>query len=447
MSPWLFLIASLCGAWFSYNVYRPAFAGERRAAISFFAGWLVGELALHVIAAQVLATAVFVWAGALRAWPGWLGLLICVVSWIALGMHYWSAYAAEALVEQALQDGLGADYRRRITSELAARFPSAVDWRPIVRPFPMRHPDVERVRNVPFARAMGIDLKLDLYRHRSRPRDCPTLLQIHGGAWVIGSKDQQAIPLMLHLAARGWVCITANYRLSPHATFPDHLVDVKRALRWIREHGAEHGANPEFVVVTGGSAGGHLAALTALTANELEYQPGFEGVDTRVDACVAFYGVYDFLDRHQLWRHEGLARLLEQQVMKAARHESPEAYAKASPMSRVHAEAPPFLIIHGGRDTLVPVEEARRFAATLRTAASRPVAYAEIPEAQHAFEIFPSLRTTLAIHGVERFLAYVYSDYLGRRQHTMDGLAAEPAAADPGGSEAWAAPFYQARSV
>ena len=71
---------------------------------------------------------------------------------------------------------------------------------------------------------------------------------------------------MYHLAARGWVCVAINYRLSPQATWPDHLVDCKRALAWIREHIAEYGGDPDYVVVTGGSAGGHLTAMMGLTA-------------------------------------------------------------------------------------------------------------------------------------------------------------------------------------
>jgi len=415
--PWLFLLVSLVGAWFTYNAYQPRYAPQRIAAISFFAGWLTTELALHHIAWQALATLLFMRLGALHAWPGVLGLLITVGSWIGLWRCYGRARDAEGVVERALAGDLGTDYRSRILPEVAAAFSPTIDWRQIILPFPMRHPDVERVRDIRYTRVAGLDLKLDIYRHRSRPQNCPTLLQIHGGGWVIGNKNQQGIPLMLQMAARGWVCVSVDYRLSPHATFPDHLVDLKRAVQWIREHGAEYGANPNFLVATGGSAGGHLCALLALTANEPEYQPGFEAADTAVQGCVAFYGVYDFTDRYRLHPHQGLAQLLERQVMKAARHEAPEAYEQASPMSRVHAQAPPCFIIHGDLDTLVPVGEARHFVELLRQTSSNPVVYAEIPGAQHAFEIFPSLRTTFVIHGVERFLAYVYSQYL-RPQRT-----------------------------
>jgi acetyl esterase/lipase len=424
-SPWLFLGASLVGAWFTWNGLRPMARASRRSVVSFFAGWLTTELALHHLGWQALMTLVFVWAGALRAWPGWVGLGITLVSWAGLVRCFRSARTAEDVVERALALGLGPDYRDAILPAVAEHFAPAVDWRELVLPFPMRHPEVERVRDVEFAREGGVSLRLDVYRRRDQPAGCPTLLQIHGGAWILGSKNEQGIPLMLHLAARGWVCISANYRLSPRAKFPDHLIDVKRAIAWIRAHGAEYGANPDFLVVTGGSAGGHLAALVGLTANDLEYQPGFEDVDTAVRACVAFYGVYDFTDRHGVWPHGGLRRLLERHVMSAPLATARDAWDRASPMSRVRGDAPPFFVVHGDRDTLVPIEEARRFARMLREAGASPVVFAEIPGAQHAFEIFPSLRSTFVIHGVERFLAHVYSAYL---RAGGVGAAAPPAA-------------------
>lgn len=422
--PWLFLAVSLVGAWFTANAFRPVAPGSRRAVVSFFAGWLTSELALHHLAWQALFTLLFVGAGALRGWPGWVGLGITLLSWMGLVRCWRGARSAEAVVEQALTEGLGAEYRATILPAVAEHFAPRIDWRPIMLPFPMRHPEVERVRDVEYGRHGNHSLRLDVYRHRDCPAGAPTLLQIHGGAWVVGSKNEQGIPLMLHLAARGWVCVAANYRLSPRATFPDHLVDVKRAIAWIRAHGAEYGSNPDFVAVTGGSAGGHLAALAALTANDPEYQPGFEAVDTALRACVAFYGVYDFTDRHELWRRPGLRRLLERHVMKAPFESARDAFDRASPMSRVRADAPPFLIVHGDCDSLVPVEEARRFARMLRAVSESPVVYAEIPGAQHAFELFPSLRSTFVIHGVERFLAAVYSGYLA-----AGGTAATPPAA------------------
>ena len=118
-------------------------------------------------------------------------------------------------------------------------------------------------------------------------------MQIHGGAWISGSKRQAAF-LMTHMAAQGWVCFSVGYRFSPEIKFPQHLIDIKRALKWIRNHADEFGVDKDFIISTGGSAGGHLAALMALTPNESEFQPGFEQEDTRIQGCVTVYGVFDF---------------------------------------------------------------------------------------------------------------------------------------------------------
>ena len=412
---WLFLAVALWGAWFTWNAYRPIYRPAGLATVSFFAGWLTTELALHHIVWQLLFTVVFVWAGALAAWPGWVALAVVGLSWLGLARMFGNARTAEQVVERALEAGLGADYRERVMPGVQERLAPEIDWRRILLPFPMSHPEVERVRDIEYSREGGRPIRLDVYRRKDRPTGCPTLLQIHGGAWILGSKNEQGIPLMLELASRGWVCFTANYRLSPRATFPDPLVDLKRAIAWIREHGPEYGANPDFLVVTGGSAGGHLASLVALTANCAEYQPGFEHVDTSVRACVPFYGVYDFTDRHKHYRNPGLLRLLERQVMKKRLTDDPDAFARASPMSCVTDSAPPFFVIHGVRDTLVPVAVARRFVEALSQAGVR-VVYAEVPGAQHAFELFPSLRTTLVVHGVERYLAYMYGEYLATQR-------------------------------
>jgi acetyl esterase/lipase len=273
-----------------------------------------------------------------------------------------------------------------------------------------RRNGVLRERNIEFRRVAGRRLRLDVYaRVDARPGDGrPALLYIHGGAWVIGDKREQGLPLINHLAANGWVVFTANYRLSPAATFPDHLIDAKAALAWIREHGAEFGADPEWVCVSGNSAGGHLAALVGLTANDPEYQPGFEHVDTSVRAAVPFYGVYDFTNRHGVMDDQFITRFLEPIVMKRFFAEEPHEFVKASPLDRVHADVPPFLVIHGDRDSLTPVSDARLFVERLRAASRQPVLYAEMRGAQHAFDVFPSIRTAKVIEGVERFLTTIW---------------------------------------
>jgi len=423
MVSWLFLLVCLVGAGLVWNVYRPIRAGARLSAVSFFLGWLTGELALHHIFWQAIATVGFVAFGALGAWPGQLGLGIAVVSWAALGFHTLRGFEAGRAVERALEEGLGRDYASRIDADPRAQITSDLEWKTILAPFPIRHPGVERIRDIRYGRASAVNLRLDVYRPVAAPREpLPVFFYVHGGGWMIGTKDTQGLPLMAHLASRGWVCVNVNYRLSPHATFPDHLVDLKRALAWVREHASEYGADPGFVAVSGGSAGGHLAALLALTAGDPEYQPGFEDADTRVQACVPIYGVYDFAHPGSTWHHDQLLPTLERHIMKTTLEEDPKAFEKASPLHRIGPDAPPFFVVHGAADTLVPPEEARVFARTLRECSRSPVAYAEIPGAQHAFELFPSIRSQLVRNGIENFLASVWSQH--RREQVGEGRIA-----------------------
>lgn len=405
----LFLLVSLWGAWFSWNALRPTYSGGRTAAASFAAGWLTSELALHHIAWQAAATVGFAWAGALAEWPGQLGLLITAGSWGALFAAYRRSLLAGDVAERALRGALG----DALPSDPIRS--GRVNWKRVLLPFPIRVPGVEKLADVKFGRARGVDLRLDVYRPVPAPsqaeRGAPVLLQIHGGGWVMGDKREQALPLMYEMSSRGWICVSANYRLSPHATFPEHLIDCKRALAWIREHIANYGGDPDFVIVTGGSAGGHLAALVGLTGNDPEYQPGFEEVDTRVKACVPFYGVYDFANRNLTQRNDSLADILERQIMKGSIDEIPEEYDRASPISRVQSDAPPFFVVHGDSDTLVPVGEAREFVRALSEKSREPVAYAEIPGAQHAFELFPSARSLSVNESVAAFLAWSHARY------------------------------------
>jgi acetyl esterase/lipase len=411
--PTVFLCLALIGALMTAN----AFVAQRRftpfVIPSFLAGWLVSELPRHQIAWQAVATVAFVGAGALESWQGWLGLVVTFASWGGLLALLPIARRAADVTEASLREALGADYRAGWSqqSERSMEVPPLANRQ--LWAFKMRHPDVRVIRNIPYIDDGDPKHMLDLYAPRTPApgmTPAPVLLQIHGGGWVIGNKREQALPLMNLMAARGWICVAANYRLSPKATFPDHLLDVKRAVKWIREEIQNYGGDPNFIVATGGSAGGHLSSLLTLTANDPAYQPGFENLDTSMNGCVPFYGVYDFTDSYDLQVHPGLMAMVQKTVLKKSLETDRDAFLRASPMHRVHSDTPPMFVIHGDQDGLAPVEEARQFVQLLRESSKSPVAYAEIPGAQHAFDIFHSPRCSIVIEAVARFLVTLHSD-------------------------------------
>jgi len=389
---WAFLAVSLIGAMFTANAFVPVRRVPALFMPSFFGSWLTAELAIHHVFWQSVATLVFVELGALAAWPGWAGLLITFGSWLGLLVLFADGNRARKTFGDALS---GVE---------TVRDTKPVPRRQVVLPFSKRRRGVKVTRDIVYRRVAGTVLKLDVLAPEVDGDKRPAIMQIHGGSWVMGDKREQGWPLMSHLAANGWVCFNLNYRLSPGATFPDHLIDLKAGLVWIREHAEQWGIDPDCVTVTGGSAGGHLAALMGLTANDPEYQPGFEDADTSLRAAVPIYGVYDFTSRLGTRRLPFWYRRLERQIMKAFRDEEPEKFRRASPIERIHPGAPPFFVIHGDRDTLAPVEEARYFADQLREASKAPVIYAELGGAQHAFDLFCSPRTAHMLKAVLQFL-------------------------------------------
>jgi acetyl esterase/lipase len=407
-----FLLAGAAGAAATAAALRPPDRFGLAAPLEFVAGVPVSEMPLHTGAAQAALGLVLARGGGLRGVGGALGLGLGAASAAGLWRLYRDAHASVLVLEQALADGLGPGYRDRIQGPYSLAPDVPLTRRTLLAPDlrSRRRYVAPGARDLPYGE-YGRRNHLDIWRRVDLPADAgaPVLLQIHGGAWVMGQKLGQAHPLMAHLAERGWVCVTINYRLSPRSTWPDHIVDVKRAIAWVKATIVDHGGDPGFVAVTGGSAGGHLASLAALTPGLADYQPGFEDADTRVHAAVPFYGVYDFAGGSSR-AHRGLQRLLARRVLKTSPDDDRANWELASPVSHVGPDAPPFFVLHGTNDTVVPVEAAREFTARLRAVASRPVVYAELPRAQHAFDVLPSIRAHHTVHAVERFLAVARSE-------------------------------------
>jgi acetyl esterase/lipase len=389
------------------NAYRPLARSGYPSMFSWMFGLVVTELPLQTLASQLGGLALT--ARRLDRPVRTLAWLVAGVSALGLLNFNRAGHTANAPLTAALDAGLGTSRRTdsaglwcRPTGSGTAKTPGLLRMLRIYR-------DYAHDSNISYGE-YGSANHLDIWRRPDLDptAKAPVLFQIPGGAWTTGNKRGQAHPLMSHLAELGWICVAINYRHSPRNTWPAHIVDVKRALAWVKAHIAEYGGDPDFVAITGGSAGGHLSSLAALTPNDPRFQPGFEDADTRVQAAVPFYGVYDFT-RFEDAMHPMMPALLVKSVVKQRPSTNLQTYVEASPVNHVCADAPPFFVLHGRNDSLVPVEQARGFVTRLREASTQPVVYAELPFTQHAFDIFGSARAAHTAVAVEQFLAEVYT--------------------------------------
>lgn len=398
------------------NAYRPVGTNPVTLVPSFFASWWATEGAPVMLASWAART------GAQLRSHRRSGTPLTLADRAGLALTAAAAVGAVGLIRQGQRSE--EEYEAALSplatsAELADR-PAAVRLGALL-PLLNGNRRRRRTRNVRFTERIPDHpvngLSLDVYAPLDEPvpgQKRPAVLQIHGGAWALGSKNEQGVPLLNHLASCGWVGFNVDYRLSPRAKFPDHLIDCKLALTWIRDHADEYGIDPDFIAVTGGSAGGHLCALMALTQNDPAFQPGFEDADTSVQAAVPFYGVYDLTDREDHYGNPLFVEIVTRLVMGEPPHNAPENWAAYSPRDRITDDAPPMFVIHGDKDVLVPVSGARRFVELLRETSRQPVIYAELRGAQHAFEIFPSFRTVRTVEYVERFLHHIHAQYLAK---------------------------------
>lgn len=349
---------------------------------------ITAELVPLRVIGRIILGGLLIWAGALDFRAGRIALWLTLATWAIYVVLVRRSFKTREAMRTALAHA-GIDVGR-----------PHIEWSRAIPAWPWRVPsNLERVEDVEYAPG----LHLDLYRPRSRKLTAaPILLHVHGGGWRGGNRRQQARPLMDRLAESGWLCASISYPLSPDATFPEHLVAVKQAIAWLKAHASDYGADCDSIVLTGGSAGGHLAAMAALTNGD--HQPGFEEIDTSVAAVVSMYGIYDFLNRNGTrddWP------LIPNIVMKATKAEAPDRYRAASPLDHVGPHAPPWFIIHGEQDAVVPPHESRQFYNALAEASDNVVVYAELPGATHTFDILHSIRTHLTISGVADFVNHV----------------------------------------
>ena len=205
------------------------------------------------------------------------------------------------------------------------------------------------------------------------------------------------------------------------------MIDVKKVIAWARAHASEHGGDPDRIVLAGSSFGARLATLAGFTTNDPAFQPGFEQADTTVAAVVGLYGYYGGIE---------------------SRDSLP-----SSPFDYAERDSPPLLVVHGDQDTLTSPNTARALVERARSASANPVVYAELPGAQHSFDLLSSIRFEAVIDGIKVFAASIAAPYVSRAEPTAgftDGDRADSGsdrrieARDPQGSAERIAGIVQA---
>ncbi len=257
--------------------------------------------------------------------------------------------------------------------------------------------DVRVERGVAFL-AEGRKERADLYFPLEMPagKKLPGVVLIHGGGWVGGRRDAaREINIGSTLARNGYVTMSIDYQLSynKRAVWPTNLWDCKTAVRWLRAYAERLGVDPERIGVIGGSAGGQLAAMVALTRPEDGLDPASPHGDLScaVKCCVDLYGVADIATYHDV-------AMLGKTIA-----EAPELYRKASPVTYARSNSPPFLILHGTADTTVSVSQSEALAAALQRAG-----------VEHRLEIIPGAPHTFHLQPKERDLRPLVLEFLGR---------------------------------
>ncbi|MGE5402851.1 MAG: alpha/beta hydrolase fold domain-containing protein [Ignavibacteriales bacterium] len=253
--------------------------------------------------------------------------------------------------------------------------------------------------NIEYARVKGKSLKLDLYLPKNTPDKLPLIVWIHGGGWKGGDKSSANVTVNLMLP-KGYAVAGINYRLSQDSIFPAQLNDCKAAIRWLRANAAKYNIDPDRIGVWGSSAGGHLAALLGttgdimtstsgnLTMNIEGYVGGYFEYSSRVQAVCDMYGPTDFLklDGYHLAPNSS-----ESLLMGGALRTRPDRCWLANPITYISKDDPPFLIIHGTSDPIVPVNQSEMLNKALLAAyykQKKEVVYYPIKDAIHGGPAF-----------------------------------------------------------
>ena len=237
------------------------------------------------------------------------------------------------------------------------------------------------MRDVAYYTPEGISQKMDLFFPLNQEKPSPAVLYVHGGAWRECDKDSDFFfPLMKGLQDAGYLVAAINYRLAPRHPFPAQIVDARCAVRFLRKNAGILNIFPDRIGAFGDSAGGHLVSLMGLANENAGWDTGeCTGVSSALQAVVNLYGISDV---SKIFGHDGSE--IRMQVFQVGDDDNDPRLKEASPLTYVTNSAPSFLIIHGDKDSVVPMEQSDWLVSALQSAGDS-VEYLQVKNADHQF--------------------------------------------------------------
>ena len=361
-------LGALFFAWCTLMAVAPIRRPRRLALLSWISSVAPNEVPLLFLYIVVGSAVPTVLDAGLGSAGSWISLALAVLTSAGLIVVALRSLRSGPAVQRALAEGLGKRWRSEIDPRLGARLRRRL---PLARilfvPWMFGRHDVERLANIAYGDD-GTSNLLDVYRHRSQPVGCADARLPPRRRVQMGRKSREARPLLYHLASQGWTCISANYHLGRRRPTPSPATSStsRRSSPGSAPTVTSTAPIPSTIFLVGASAGAHLTAMAALTANDPTFQPGFEDADTSITAGIGLYGYYGPLggDEHP--------------------PTTPLAYARRRsavlrrPRRPGHLHAPP--------------RAPEPSSSTFGPCPSNPVVYAELPGAQHSFDLFHSVR-------------------------------------------------------
>ena len=275
-----------------------------------------------------------------------------------------------------------------------ARFNRAMAWTTAVPPEAIPG-EIRVTRGVPFSKADGVQLSLDVYQPSAKGT-YPIIMQIYGGSWQTGAPTGDEW-FSRYFAERGYVVVAIDYRHAPEWIWPEQIVDVRTALYWISQDSGKFDGDPSRIVVVGRSAGAQLAM-------RLAYQEG----PSSIRGVVNYYGPVDLAEG---WRRPPMpdpanVRGILEMFIGGTPDRKPEHYRHASPITWVSKSAAPTLSLYGSRDHIVEARFGRMLDAALRRAGATSVLL-ELPWSEHSFDAVPNgMGRQISLSYTERFIAW-----------------------------------------